>query len=182
MYPEESVTVDRAMELVRALRKSIRETYASYLAKAATFPSPPAIGTQWPRDGYALPSEEEFMRELGRRTSSATLLSLLDPQAPTLEEPTAAVENQPAARDMLVIRAARSTRVIVERAGQRLLIARLVPGSVTTLSSSPPLRVQLSAAEGVEVEYDTHKIAVPARDNQSKDVEVVVEPENRERS
>jgi hypothetical protein len=182
MYPEESVTVDRAMELVRALRKSIRETYASYLAKAATFPSPPAIGTQWPRDGYALPSEEEFMRELGRRTSSATLLSLLDPQAPTLEEPAAAVDNQPAARDMLVIRAARSTRVIVERAGQRLLIARLVPGSVTTLSSSPPLRVQLSAAEGVEVEYDTHKIAVPARDNQSKDVEVVVEPENRERS
>lgn len=182
MYPEESVTVERAMELVRALRSSIRKTYASYLAKAATFPSPPAIGAQWPRDGYALPSEDEFMRELARRTSSATLVSLLDPQSDTVEEPAAAVDNQAAARDTLVIRASRSTRVIVERAGQRLLIARLVPGSVTTLSSSPPLRVQLSASEGVEVEYDARKIAVPARDGQSKDVEIVVEPENRERS
>lgn len=182
MYPDATVTVERATELVRALRSSIRQTYAAYLEKAATFPSPPAIGTQWPRDGYALPSEDEFMRELARRTSSATLHALLDPQARSVDEPVSATENKSAARDTLVIRAARSTRVIVERAGQRLLIARLVPGSVTTLSSSPPLRVQLSASEGVELEYDDQKIAIPPRDDQTKDVEVIVEPANREKS
>jgi hypothetical protein len=181
MYPDATVTVDRAMELVRALRTSIRQAYASYLAKAATFPSPPSIGTQWPRDGYALPSEEEFMRELARRTSSATLHALLDPQAQDdAAEPVA--ETKQAARDTLVIRSARSTRVIVEREGQRLLIARLDPGSVTTLSSSPPLRVQLSDTDGVEVEYDARKIAIPPRENPTKDVEVVVEAANRERS
>ena len=180
MYPDATVTVDRAMELVRGLRSSIRQTYASYLAKAAKFPSPPAIGTQWPRDGYALPSEEEFMRELTRRTSSATLHALLDPQAMEATEPV--VMKESAARDTLVIRAARSTRVIVEHAGQRLLIARLVPGSATTLTSSPPLRVQLSDTEGVELEYDARKIEIPPRSDQSKDVEVVVEPANRERS
>jgi hypothetical protein len=182
MYPEATVTVDRAMELVRALRKSIRQTYASYLAKAATFPSPPAVGSEWPRDGYALPSEEEFMRELSRRTSSATLHALLDPQAVEAPEPTIALETKAAAPDTLVIRAARSTRVIVDRGGQRLLIARLVPGAITTLSSSPPLRVQLSDAEGVELEYNAHKIAIPPRENATKDVEVIVEAENRERS
>jgi adenylate cyclase len=89
MYPEASVTTERAVELVRALRASIRQAYADYLAKVATFPTRPTIGTSWPRDGFALPSEDVFMSELARRSSPSTLLGLLDPSAPLVEAPAA---------------------------------------------------------------------------------------------
>ena len=87
MYPEASVTTERAVELVRALRASSRQTYADYLAKVATFPAHPASGTSWPRDGFALPTEDVFMSELARRSSPSTLLGLLDPSAPLVEAP-----------------------------------------------------------------------------------------------
>ncbi|MBA3821938.1 MAG: DUF3365 domain-containing protein, partial [Deltaproteobacteria bacterium] len=56
MYPEATVTRERALEMVGALRGSIRAAYASYLAKVASFARRPAIGDGWPRDGFALPS------------------------------------------------------------------------------------------------------------------------------
>ena len=75
-----------------------------------------------------------------------------------------------------MIRSANSTRVTVEHAGSRLLIARLMPGGVATLSSRPPLRVQLSDSRGVEVEFDGKRIALPERDatGRAKDVEVII--------
>lgn len=186
MYPEAQVTSDRAIALVRALRTSIRQAYAAYLAKAATFPSPPRVGATWPRDGYALPTADEFMRELDRRSSPQTLLALLDPSTAeaTLAPPAPAPTTTPAPSDTLVVRTARSTRVIVEHDGSRLLVARLLPGAVTTLSSPPPLKVQVSDPDGVEVEYGAEKIPVPPRDasEPSKDVEVLVGAPNREKS
>jgi hypothetical protein len=44
MYPAETVSPARALELVAALRRSIRGSYEAYLEKAATFPQPPAVG------------------------------------------------------------------------------------------------------------------------------------------
>jgi hypothetical protein len=184
MYPDATVTTEQAIALVRALRTSIRETYASYLAKVATFPSRPTIGTTWPRDGFALPTADVFMAELARRSSSSTLLSLLDgADAPTIEPaPMARASTEP--RDTLVIRSARATRVIVEHDGNRLLVARLLPGTATTLSSPPPLRLLLSNPDGVEVKYGAATIPVPSRTDAepSKDVEVLVSATNREKS
>jgi hypothetical protein len=124
------------------------------------------------------------MAELARRSSASTLLSLLDPAAAVapVDAPEPTVAPQP--QDTLVIRSAHATRVIVEHAGSRLLVARLLPGSATTLSSQPPLRVLLSDPQGVEVEYGAQKIAVPPRTvtEPSKDVEVLVDAQNREKS
>lgn len=80
MYPDESVSVERAVQMIGALRSSIRAAYASYLTKVETFPKQPEIGERWPRDGFYLPSEEAFMRELARRTSSDTMRALIDPR------------------------------------------------------------------------------------------------------
>ena len=80
MYPDSTVTTEQAIALVRAPpHEHPRRPTRGYLAKVATFPYRPEIGTSWPRDGFALPSEDVFMRELARRSSSSTLLSLIDP-------------------------------------------------------------------------------------------------------
>jgi len=219
MYPEETVTVERALELAGALRASIRQAYAAYLAKVTTFSKRPAIGTEWPRDGFALPSEDVFMRELARRSQVSALLALVDPAGGSIEldeaapppptgvakptrtvtAPTRATTTTSAGATVgpatgtgtLVIRSARSTRVTVEHAGSRLLIARLAPGAVTTLTAPLPLRVQLSNPRSVEIEYGGTSIAIPPRDpgDRDKDVEVrigdpvrVAEDSKRERS
>lgn len=180
MFPDSSVTTEQALELVRTLRTSIRQAYASYLAKVATFPSRPRIGTSWPRDGFALPTEDVFMAELARRSSSTTLLGLLDPAVTEAPEP--ATTATASADDTLVIKSEHATRVIVEHAGNRLLVARLVPGTATTVSSPPPLRLLLSDPDGVNIKYGATPIPVPPREDASKDVEVIVSAPNREKS
>jgi hypothetical protein len=180
MFPDSSVTTEQALELVRTLRTSIRQAYASYLAKVATFPSRPRIGTSWPKDGFALPTEDVFMAELARRSSSTTLLGLLDPGVTEAPEP--APTATASADDTLVIKSEHATRVIVEHAGNRLLVARLVPGTATTVSSPPPLRLLLSDPDGVNIKYGTTPIPVPPREDATKDVEVIVSAPNREKS
>ncbi len=192
MYPEATVTRERALEMVAALRGSIRAAYASYLGKVASFPRRPTIGDQWPRDGFALPSEEVFMRELARRTSSSTLHGLFDPssaETAAAREAAAPVERaltgpalavkaaEPAARyATLVIRSVGSTKVTIDHGSSRLMVARLPPGGSTSLSSRPPLRVQISEPAGVELEYDGKKVELPraAAAEQQGELEVTV--------
>jgi hypothetical protein len=189
MYPEARVSVERALELVATLRTSIRLAYRDYLEKVATFPSPPAIGAQWPCEAFALPTEDVFMAELARRSSQVTLLSLLEPGRAIAEpadapRPHACAERaRPApavaSNEMLVVRSERSTRVTVEQEGRRLLVARLPPGGVTAVSTMAPVRLLLSGGEGVTVEYRGKPVAVPS----SVDgIEVIVEEPDREKS
>jgi len=175
MYPHEAVTTERALELVGAFRASIRAAYAAYLEKAAAFPKPPVVGDKWPKDGYFVPSEDVFMAELARRTSTTTLRALLEPRfaeiaaasepvpdalpAPVRAPELASTSARPR-RDVLTIRASRSTRVTVERDGSRLLVARIPAGGSTTLTARPPLQIHVSEPAEVEIEYDGQEIAV----------------------
>lgn len=157
MYPAQTVSQARALELVGALRRSIRGTYESYLEKARAFPKPPAIGEGWPKQGDALPSADAFMRELAERSSTGTLRGLLgDPiSAPVVRAPPPPAP-APAAivpADVLVIRARKSTRVAIEHAGVRLVVLRLRAGAVTSVPSPPPLRVHVDARDSIELEY-----------------------------
>lgn len=81
MYPEASVTRERALTLIAALREGIRAAYTAYLGEVSTFTTKPEIGTRWPKDGFYLPSADVFMAELARRSSAATLAGLLDPSS-----------------------------------------------------------------------------------------------------
>jgi adenylate cyclase len=159
MYPADVVSPARALEMISALRGSIRGTYESYLEKAKTFPKPPVVGDAWPRTGNQLPSADVFMRELAERSSARTLRGLLGQDEPERKRvpPPAAPAVAPAIAtpplDVLVIRAKRSTRVAVEYAGVRLVVARLRAGAMTTVSSPPPLRVHVESADSVALEY-----------------------------
>jgi len=72
-YPKAAVTLEEAMQIVAALRSGFASAYDGYLAKLATFEQPPEIGERWPRDGYAVPTREVFMREFERRASPNTV-------------------------------------------------------------------------------------------------------------
>ncbi|MBA3539703.1 MAG: hypothetical protein H0T79_08730 [Deltaproteobacteria bacterium] len=173
MYPDETVTTERAVEMVAALRASIRAAYATYLQEVATFTERPEIGARWPKDGFYLPNEDAFMAELARRTSAGTVLGLIDPGAAELAAATEVVaEPEVAAKPAikkpgyptLVIRSAKATSVTIDHGKNRLLVARLPAGGSTSLSSRPPLRLKLGEVEGVQLEYDGKPVALPAND------------------
>jgi hypothetical protein len=77
-YPSPEVSLEEQMRMLAALRQGFRDAYAGYLDKAVSFTTPPEIGSRWPREGYSLPSADEFLKEAERRTSPATLSALLD--------------------------------------------------------------------------------------------------------
>lgn len=85
-YPAAQVSSDELLQIVAALRRAFRDTYAGYLKKVETFSNPPPIGEHWPREGYYLPALEIFMAEVERRTAPGSLAALL-----------AAIQPQPAA-------------------------------------------------------------------------------------
>jgi len=76
-YPKSSVSPDELAEMLQALRSSVREAYSTYIEKTSRFKNPPSIGNKWPRDGYSLPTPDEFIAELDRRSGSI-LNSLLE--------------------------------------------------------------------------------------------------------
>ncbi len=75
-YPKAEVSMDEAFSMVNALRQGFNEAYGEYLAKTATFSTPPAVGDNWPADGYFLPSADVFMGEAERRASPRILRKL----------------------------------------------------------------------------------------------------------
>lgn len=77
MSSEACVPHARVAAMISALRGGFAHAYRRVLAKAATFERPPPVGALWPREGYLLPSVEEFMREVRRQTSEPTLDSIL---------------------------------------------------------------------------------------------------------
>lgn len=76
-YPKALISRDEMAELLLALRKASRDSYAAYLEKTQTFSKPPQIGAKWPRDGYYLPTADLFMEEVARRSSPHTLDAIL---------------------------------------------------------------------------------------------------------
>lgn len=192
MYPESAVTTERAFEMIATLRASIRAAYAAYLTKVGTFTRRPQVGDRWPKDGFYVPSEDAFMRELARRSSASTLQGLLEPGwaeataslEPQLVKPrvVAPPASEPSKLPTLVIRGARTTRVIVEHAGSRVLVARVPAGGSTSLRSPPPLRLLIANPLGVEVEYAGKPIAVPTTQDENGDVEIVIGQLSAEKS
>ncbi len=77
-YPKPEVSMEEALSLVGALRQGFRDAYRQYLDKAATFANPPAVGENWPSDGYYVPSADVFMGEAEGRISAGTMRAILE--------------------------------------------------------------------------------------------------------
>jgi len=76
-YPTDTLSLVEAIQILDALRQGFRAAYSAYLKKMATLDNPPRIGTQWPREGYYLPSVEVFMAEIEQRVAVNTLNRLM---------------------------------------------------------------------------------------------------------
>lgn len=74
-YAGKQVSSDTMVRMVRQLRASAVEAYASYLVKVSRFEGPtrPTVGEKWPRDGFFLPDEESFRKAVEAQNSVATL-------------------------------------------------------------------------------------------------------------
>lgn len=76
LYPAESVSLEEALSIIAVLRAQFKDVYETYLEKTKTFSDPPLISEQWPREGYFLPTSEEFMDAVEEASSKTTLRSL----------------------------------------------------------------------------------------------------------
>ena len=77
LYPRSTVSPVELLATLKTLRAGFRATYQAYLAKTRTFAKPPPIGATWPKEGFALPSVEHFMRRFEAESSPSTLAILL---------------------------------------------------------------------------------------------------------
>jgi adenylate cyclase len=78
-YPDDSLSLDQINQLLAFYRKGVAETYNVYLSKTAGFSKEPkpVVGTNWPSQGYFLPSLEVFLDSANRINAPGTLKSIL---------------------------------------------------------------------------------------------------------
>ena len=72
-FPDSHVSTDELFNLIHTFHNSIRNAYALLVDEMKTLNNPPDIGNKWPKDGYYLPSVDEFMKQALKRTSASTL-------------------------------------------------------------------------------------------------------------
>ena len=78
LYPYEKISLKDTLLLLSELRRGFGFSYQYFLDEVKQMPKSYSIGSKWPREGYFVPSEDEFMNELSRRASDSTLNKLLD--------------------------------------------------------------------------------------------------------
>jgi len=76
-YPDEKVSIEDALLMISEFQLSVKTSYARYLKHISSKNNPPLIGTQWPEQGYYLPSTLTFMKRIKLKSSVFTLSSLV---------------------------------------------------------------------------------------------------------
>ena len=77
LYPYEKISLKDTLLLLSELRHGFSFSYQYFLDEVKQMPKSYAIGNKWPKEGYFVPSKDEFMSELSRRASDSTLNKLL---------------------------------------------------------------------------------------------------------
>lgn len=77
LYPDETISLLEALNLLQELRNGFRFAYGYFLSEVKQLPSPPVIGKRWPKEGYFVPAETEFMHRLSNQASSRTMSKLM---------------------------------------------------------------------------------------------------------
>jgi adenylate cyclase len=78
-YAGKQMPSETMLRMVRQLRGSAVDAYASYLQKVARFPAKarPGVGEKWPRDGFFLPDVDTFRKAVEVQNSVRTLNGLM---------------------------------------------------------------------------------------------------------
>jgi adenylate cyclase len=77
-YPASHVSLEELLEMSEALLNGIEHSYGMVLDELSRLPKKPRIGPYWPRDGYQLPSQDVFMKEVRARTSPRLVQALFE--------------------------------------------------------------------------------------------------------
>lgn len=77
LYPEKTISVDEALNLLSELRKGFSFAYQYFINEVNQMPESYFIGNKWPKDGSFVPSSDAFMKEFSKRASASTLNKLL---------------------------------------------------------------------------------------------------------
>ncbi len=77
-FPRRFLSAREALDLVEAFREAAGSVWEDYLDKVAHLADPPAVGQQWPKEGYYLPTREAFVEECAMRSGARTLRHLLN--------------------------------------------------------------------------------------------------------
>ena len=77
LYPYEKISLKDTLLLLSELRRGFGFSYQYFLDEVKQMPKPYSIGSKWPREGYFVPSKDEFINELSKRASNSTLNKLL---------------------------------------------------------------------------------------------------------
>lgn len=78
-YPEDSVSFEELESIIMAYRNGAANTFQKYVDKTKTFKESkvPAVGEDWPSEGYQLPAPSIFLDSVGLLTSEETLNGIL---------------------------------------------------------------------------------------------------------
>jgi hypothetical protein len=76
-YPQDTLTRDELIVIIRELRRAFTKTYTGFIQKSQTFANKPPVGEKWPADGYFLPSVDVFMQRFEKSAAESTLYLLL---------------------------------------------------------------------------------------------------------
>ena len=77
LYPEQTISVSDALELLAELRNGFRYAYTSFLNEVKQMPANYLVGDKWPGEGKYIPSKEVFMQEFSQRASDSTLNEIM---------------------------------------------------------------------------------------------------------
>ena len=77
LYPEKTISVSDALNLLSELRNGFSFSYQYFLHEVKQMPKFYSVGDKWPKDGNFVPSNDAFMKEFSGRVSHLTLNKLL---------------------------------------------------------------------------------------------------------
>ena len=76
-YAGDSVSLEQIKSIVKLFRENSKKTYEEYVLKSRSFDPSPQLGSQWPSEGYFLPSSGQFMEAVHQEAAPQTLENLL---------------------------------------------------------------------------------------------------------
>jgi adenylate cyclase len=77
-WPSESVSSHEVFVLMSVFRGAVKKTYSEFLAKVQQRTDAPKIGAGWPAEANSLPTPDQFMAKIIRRSSERSLAILLE--------------------------------------------------------------------------------------------------------
>lgn len=78
LYPEKTISLNDALNMLSELRNGFKFSYQYFLNEVKQMPKSYLISNKWPREGNFVPTVDVFMEEVSKRASHSTFNKLLN--------------------------------------------------------------------------------------------------------